>query len=748
MKSFEIETVDNAISSIYDLRYSEKVDITDGSGDFAKYCYTEISDDITKGKKPNGVPYLDKLGNYTEHSGNSFLNHEYETSLTVAESKYGAAFELTSAYSDFSQFGIYFSLNTMGYRGGNWESQLLPSSPFYASDHRHFLYYFTRPDGNNTVFISEYEVNGYRLVYTPTEKGSFIKGIEILSQFDRAYGRKTRKEKKLKVHMCAVKDYTEAFKIAAEIWDMPAVYYSLSSGKVGNRFYFNNITGFESIEIISPLGKKQIITENFFVPKEYGIYAATPVLSGKKGIGCSFFAFDDFGKMFYKACLAAKAEPKKQIGTDSDGKMLYYPLHITMKNGYEDNNLCEHCMWAWSDLKYMRIFGISSPITEETENLLRIVMTQDKRLSIPRCTISREQNFNTYNSRRIQEAYNGVNILTDAYRLYKNRKYLDFAAEALTARIKEDMNTDGAIFCAHGEKKADYTTVTPIVIPIADMCVLLKAENDSRYKYFEESAIKIADFIVSRGFDFPTESTACEEFPNEKEDGSISCSALSVLYVAANIVKKSDYIDFARKVLEYHNAWTCFSPHPVMYHSGLRWWETLWEGNGDGFAFCYGHAWSIWKAEAQYWYGLLCGEDDRITDSYNGFMCNLSKEDADGNLYSIYQYEAISSGGFTENSNEVSFENSEGFPYKPDFTISRYAFARASETWFKTVALITVDGRLTVLGGRLENNCIIPEIPNFERLYLGDVYGDFSVKASENYALYKGKNCNARLNRE
>ena len=95
-----------------------------------------------------------------------------------------------------------------------------------------------------------------------------------------------------------------------------------------------------------------------------------------------------------------------------------------------------------------------------------------------------------------------------------------------------------------------------------------------------------------------------------------------------------------------------------MFRSSLRWWETVWEGDTDGPAVCYGHAWSIWRAEAQYWYGIVTGDEKRLLDSYNGFLSNLSKEDKEGNMYSIYQYEPISSGALIEEGSDIQIKMS------------------------------------------------------------------------------------------
>lgn len=259
---------------------------------------------------------------------------------------------------------------------------------------------------------------------------------------------------------------------------------------------------------------------------------------------------------------------------------------------------------------------------------------------------------------------------------------------------------------------ADYTTVTCMAIPVVDMARRLKEHGDERFRFFEQRAEKMADYIVRRDLDFPTEGGFNEQVNPEVEEGSMSCAALTVLYTAQYIKNKQEYLDYAEKILTIHDAFTVFTPHPVMFRSTLRWWETIWEGNADGPAVCYGHAWSIWRAEAEYRYALLTHDDARLLDFYNCFMTNLAKEDADGHMYAIYQYEPISSGALAENGKEVDFSDCFGFPRRRDVTLSRYVFARGYDTWLTTVAVLPD----RVIGGYRKGNEIIPLVDDFTTL--------------------------------
>lgn len=738
----KLKTENCRIAAVYDMRYETPVDITDGSGNFGKPVYTLKLQDITKEKKPEFTPYNDYSVPYTETENGILLNKDFGVSLTAEEADGGIVLEINFTNEDVSACGISLPFSFMGQKNNSWERQFTASSPYRTADGKHLMFYLVRPDGKNLVCIAENETDGYRINYSDFLCGHYIMGIQLLSQFDRAYGRQTRTEKRVKLHIKAVSDYREALEKASGLWGIPALYYETASGYKNQPFGFSVIGKWDKITVTAPSGKKEVLKNTAFIPDEYGIYTATPYNGNIAGADCSFFIHDGLNDMFRRACLSVKQNRDIIIGKNAEGKEIFKPAHLTYR-GYDDYNLCEHAMWCWADLRYMRAFGVCEPIAGDVKNMLDII-TGNCDCPIYGCTY--DDNCLTHNSSRIQEAYNGVNILLDAYRVFGDKKYLEFAIKVLQRRLKDDLSPEGAILRRGSDgataEIADYTTVTCMVIPVADMAVLLKEQGDDRFRFFEQCAEKIADFVAKRDLNFPTEGGFNEQVNTEVEEGSMSCSALTVLYTARFIKNKKEYLDYAEKILKIHDAFTVFTPHPVMFRSSLRWWETIWEGNSDGPAVCYGHAWSVWRAEAEYWFALLTYDDKRLLDSYNCFMTNLSKEDSGGNMYAIYQYEPISSGALAESGEGVDFSDCSGFPKRPDTTLSRYVFARGFETWSKTVAVLSG----YTIGAHTEKGIIIPYAADFEILYIGDISENICVKASEQIKILSKKNYSVKNN--
>lgn len=731
---FQVIKNNGKIERVYDLRYDTKVDITDGTGRFGYLAYTLKSEDINAQLHPGSMPFTEQHMGYDD----SFTNEEFGTKLHIENEAASLILDLSCSGEKVDAMGLYLPFNFISRKNGFWQQQFTISSPYHTADYKHHLFYLARPDGNAIACIVENEIECFMVNYSPYQGGHFIRGITFWSRLDKAYGRAPRNEKRVRVHIIPVASYLEAMEKACHIWGCSALYYQVSSGYQGEKFTFDSIGQIDRIEIISPSGKKQVVHGCSFTPEEYGFYQAVPYHNGEPGMDCAMFCMDSIPMMHQRATKIIEQDTSVVIGHTANGEDIYEPNHLTYR-GYKDYNLCEHCMWAWSALKYLRRDGSDSRIHRDVQNLLNIMDPQNN-VKLPRCSYDPDDNYNTLGDYRIQEAFNGVSMLIDGYLLYRKPRFLELAKTALRSKLEVDQLDDGGVYryAGRGEDRhrEDYTTVTCMVLPVADLAVLLKQLGDPDWEFFANAAIRMADHMISRGLDFPTEGGGHPEVNVEVEEGSMSCTALTVLYVYAKIAPKEEYLDFATAVLALHDSYSVYTPHPVMFRSSLRWWETIWEGDSDGPAICFGHAWTIWRAEAEYWYGILTHDDNRLLDAYNGFMSNLSKTDIQGNMYAIYQYEQLSCPAMEDRGAMTDRTNREGFPIRTDKTLSRYAWARAAATWFETVAILPN----AVLMAKTENGVLIPQCPEFNKLYIGDVTGTFLVQTDKAFEVICKKN--------
>ena len=65
----------------------------------------------------------------------------------------------------------------------------------------------------------------------------------------------------------------------------------------------------------------------------------------------------------------------------------------------------------------------------------------------------------------------------------------------------------------------------------------------------------MAEYLYQRGMDFSTEGGSTDLAEREMEDGSISCTALSLLYYCKNLKKEDRYIQRAKEILDVHDNW-------------------------------------------------------------------------------------------------------------------------------------------------------------------------------------------------
>lgn len=661
---------------------SDGINNADPNGATGSVGFTLMSDNIKDGTtKKDCSLYTDTTSCYdfSERYENEIICRDSKNAI---ETRYIIGDNILTVTSrtdnyEISQFAINLDLNFLE-KDTDYKSQLLPTSPYKSSDGKHFYYILTRPDGKVMTVLSEKPCDGFRIYYSPYKAGHYILRLQIMASFDRAFGGSGYKDIELKIFWS--ENIGAAFERISQIYDLPLFKLKKSGvfdgyaqaelvGKC-DRYILTAPDGTE--EEFTPCGKIENIKLNTF-----GFYTITPFVNEKQGLDAVLWCGKDDKKLFDKCTGAIKK-----------------PYH-------NDDNLCEGGCFLWSMLCNMRV-GNHRKYDDAAKYELGIIMGKNGE-RVQRKTIVPERTeyapYHICGSNRIQEQFFGVSILLEAYKTYNDKKYLDYAEYALD-ELLDNWFSDGMIY--NGE---DYTTVCAPVIAIADMANA--TENPQKKKRYHDSCIAVAEYLLRRGINFPTEGTGANG-KREFEDGSISCTALSVLYVCANIHYDERYISFARDILELHKAWTIYTPDARMYGSSFRWWETIWEGDGEGPAICAGHAWTVWKAEALYWYGVLTGDKSAMEMSWCGFVTNFAKANKNGEMYSCFEVDYIRGGGIdgikkdlkqlADNSFVDSFKTAHSYPAHIDSSLSRYAWVRYAYTF---------------LNGRDDSNvltCPVPEI--------------------------------------
>ena len=639
------------------------------NGEPLSVCYTLNEDDITKGQKPSCTPYNDRKDIFDKGKAT-------KTQSTISAEKYkkGLIFELSTEKDDLSEYGINLPFNFMGKKeGGGWKNQFLFNTPYTYENSDIKYFYLTKPNGKNLAVAILSAANGWKMDYSPYSWGHYFINLKLLCNFDKAYAQ-PRNENRLKFAVLPVTTFDSCLKSLAELYEAPFIDYEVSGGAIGTQ-----------IKLI-PYGKPDTIIEvyngeeatipysEWYTVKNEGLTTLIPMKNGKKGAPVSVFGYKSLVDLYKKSM-------------DS--------VDLDVISAHTDGNLCEHQSWASAMLRFLIKF--KEKLTEEeisiyeakVKSLLDIITEEDEAKATPHRTILKvpHDNFepyNVYKSCRVQELASGIVILLDAYKYFGDEKYLEYLKGATKCLISSYQKEDGRIEVDWGNNaREDYTTVCAPIIPIIDAGKYLSDIDPELSAICYDSAAKMADYLYNRGLNFPTEGSKTDLTEEEMEDGSISCTALSLLYFAKNQMYDDKYVKKAKEILDLHENWVIKAPIAGMHRSTLRWWETGWEGDGDGPAICAGHAWSIWRGEADYLYFELTGDGAHLIKAQNTFMTNLSKINENGESFANYNPDMISGGGFHCECSKINYKVASKFPSIKDSGLSRYVWIRINDTFLK-----------------------------------------------------------------
>lgn len=695
---YSLEIENGVITKFYSDIFSPDANLAYSDGKSGTVCYTLLSDDITTAPHEVFTPYHSRTSvcessSLTNQNTVVSVDSKNDFTTEVSLTDTGITIKGSTQNPNISEFGINFDLNFLSRTNSDVNSQLLPTSPYTSSDGKYMFFVLTNTDGNFLVITAKTPCDGWKIDYSSHSFGHSILGLKMLASFDKVYGGSGQKS--IELNLQAASSLDEVFGIISQQYNTAVCRPILNGGF--DDFGIVKVYGqFDYLRITSPSGNISTTDLSKIEMSEFGFYTVTPITDGKAGIDCILWNGKNISELFDKSCDAI-TKP-------------YHP----------DDNLCEGGCFLWSMLCNMN-FNNTHRYDSVAKSELDIITAKGeyvhRKTIVPHATADYGP-YHIHNSIRIQEQFFGVSILLEAYKLYKTEELYEYTIASLTDLVENYMK-NGMVY--NGQ---DYTTVCAPIIPIIDVYLLLKDKNDKRSNIFKKAAEEIARFLYERQYNFPTEGA-----DDKYEDGSISCTALSILYYCRYIERNADYERFAYDVLNLHRAWTMYSPDAKINGSSFRWWETIWEGDGEGPALCCGHAWTIWKGEACFHAGILLRDDSLLLDSWNAYVTNFCKTQSDGTMYSCYEADYIRGGGDLETKRalkqlqgenlDTKYTVAHSFPTHTDNSLSRYVWVRAYSTWLKTAAILNIDGQTIAINAKIENN-VIKTNDNITEIYIGN----------------------------
>lgn len=652
-----------------DLKDERTDDLIFNGGKMA-LSYTLKTDDITRCEnKPAYTPYSSRIGNF-ETIGEKTLNAETGAELYAKSFGEGIAFTVLCDNPSLSEWGICFPFNFMGkFGGGGFTNQFLVNSPYITNDKKFKNFYLTKPNENNLIIAVTSEADGWKIDYSPYCGGAYMINLKILADYDKAFGNFPEK-KRLDFVIYPVGDYDDALSKLSEIYGSPFIKADLYSGAIGDEIKLTRFGNCDKLFVIHGSEKKEIPFDGKYKIEFEGVTELVPCNNGISGAGITVYGYADIIDLYIKT-----------MNT----------VDLKIIDEYTDGNLCEHQCWASATLRLLLDYKdrLSKKEIETYEKRLReffaVLFETDECKAKPRTTIFKYAAhgfpaYNVFRSPRVQEQFFGITILLDAYKYFEEEIFYEYLLGAADCLLDNYQKPDGRLETSNANENEDYTTVCCAMIPIVDTALFLKGKDDERSRKYLSCAERMAEHLLSRNMLFPTEGRPTDLAEPFVSEGSMACTALSMLYYCRKVKKDQRYVDFAKKILDLHETWVIRTPLCNMNGSTLRWWETLWEGDADGPAINAGHAWTIWRAEADWLYYFVSGDEEYLRKAKNGFGTNFAKIDETGNSYAIYNVDDINGGGFPDRKGGVPFRIANNFADTVDCGLSRYAWIRANDS--------------------------------------------------------------------
>lgn len=634
------------------------------------------------------------------------------------------------SFSDADQIGVNLNMSFIDLRQNDPRENQFTLKSFYAGEDRELGYvYLARCGGygRGILLYAPKHCAAWRLCY---ENSPYIPGMQFIYRFSEYIDPERNKEDEVDFTVCVSfhNSLDEAMAYLAEKEDLPYLDAPAKSVFLGGTLNFTvrsdaNVTlkspdgTLQNIPVQNGMGSVTLKQEGFYyltarnhAGKQYelilhGKQAYLPLLErSRKHLLPIFRSFNAECFSWVQAMLVAH----QYIGNDP--RMTAY-LHDALINvGMQGLPDCfpgpipspeetsqrmerplpgrAHYM---TDGKYL--IGAPSPCEHEIDGIV-----------YPKGHI--------YKWHRIQDGFAFVQTYLYAARAFQCNDFYEYAIEIARAHLQAHLAKNGRVekYSPGEAMMIDYTTVISPLLAISELYEEMKIRQDPRADEFGEACIRIADFLLARGMEFPTEGI--QAFLRWTEDGSISCTALSLLAAYLFVSPDPRYLDFAQQVLDFHESWHIRTNDARSTDTTFRFWETQWENEGEGHSVNCGHAWNLWRGEAMFYLGAAKNDAKSFQESWNTFQAVLCNHHPDGRATSCFTPDYI-----PRRPNKLKV-----YHCYPDLTSAATAFyvwPRLLRTWWKSTVVFNDPqfGETILNGKRLPDGNIFSYAPDPVRIY-------------------------------
>lgn len=586
----------------------------------------------------------------SETKATKILYHMGDTELTI---------NLETITDCGPRIGFQMDFNFLDMPGGERFTEQCMPKVIYTDETCSFGYLvFATADKRFCAVVLESPFCAWRIKYD--KSGHRMVGFQILTQADDVI----TDERQLlltvdRLNLCVLFETSieACMEAVSKRLKISMVICEVSGGLPGAVIPFNVTAATRCIKIVSPKGAVFIPNENRVRLMETGIYQIiTENDFGRKHISrilCHqdwksmyrkinyFYAdyFQDKSGAFYRAIGQKGLTPEG--GRTLEGTAFGNIMEPSSCRSGEFGGFAAAAM-----MKNLLLFGKDEKLKRSVDSYIKNWALNDGHENTPYCgSIFKENSKFLGREYGPYHLYKEVNYpqheaflmeqLIDYYWLTKDQKILEDAYKLACHFIEEHMEPDGCVICQNSPEtpKVDYCTVhTPIYGLIQVGRALGEGEQSKKLLRYAE---KLAEYVYKRGFLFPTEGEPCTE------DGSMSCSAATLLYAYIFLEPKPEYLSMAEELLNLHEILELDGTDCRMVGSSTRFWETQYETRDWGPSINAGHAWTVWLAAAKAMLSLVKGEFYTLLRSYEGFLTNICKVEKNGAMTSGYTPDMI-----------------------------------------------------------------------------------------------------------
>ena len=647
------------------------------------------------------------------------------------------------------RIGLHMNLNFLDLPSQcSWERQCMPKIIYVDEDYGYGYFVFATADRRYMILTVSGPFAAWRIRYS--YEGHRMIGFQLLTQADdvRTDGRRELPVVGgLDFEIRFADDLSACLPKAAEALELPIVVPKISGGPVGADVPVEVLGTCREITITDPDGGTAPLEGNRIRLLKPGVYQVTAVSENGRPHVTRLLCHEGWERQLDRVNEFYCSHMQHACGAFFQGAASdTYAVDMDAIGGVRMGDPFSHysCRCGefggfsgWAMIKNLLLFGEKKELTESVEryiyNWLLNRGHEDKPYfgtlnKKPASFLGRD-----YGAYHMFEEYNYMQHeiflleeLADFYHLTGDESVREDAMHVVEHIVREHLSGDGSLICQNfpDEPGVDYSTVHIPVQAFLRWAEILKEEAPEKAVYLRGIAEKIADHVCRRGLDFPTEGEPCTE------DGSMGCSAATLIYAYEHVAAKPEYLRVAKEILNAHHVLEMDGTDCRMKNSTIRFWETQYETRQWGASINAGHAWTIWTSEAKAALAMLEHDVQLLQEAYEGFLTNISKVSPCGGMYCCYtpdmipgtphaywldhmQDQTVGHNDLRPTTTHLGMKNPSGY-----FAASgNYYLIKASEIWDHISGVELTES--VAINGVLEGSVFRSEAPNFDRLLIG-----------------------------